>query len=124
MEKISEYDKAVNTVAKQLVSKAAEILSSKNDDYGWDNFVHAASIASFLTGQDIRPEDVAACLIGIKMARYRNLTITGAKPKNESVEDTVQDWINYVALMERERQRTCGKQKSAESESTVTTTGV
>lgn len=87
------------------MSNGLWLLETKGSDYGIDNFKEAAKIASILTGQDIRPMDVAACLVGIKCARYGNIISSGHKPNHESVQDTIQDLANYVHLMERERMR-------------------
>ena len=82
-----------------------EVLKNKRQDYGDSNFVSAAKIASIVCNKDIIPMDVAACLIGIKLARYGNLTGFNLQPLHESVNDTIIDLINYTVLMERERQK-------------------
>ena len=96
---MNEVDKSINPIAKKLVEKASSILQSKNDDYGWDNFIQAAKVATVVTGKDIDPVDVAACLIGIKCARFGNLHESSSEPINESIEDTMKDLLNYMVLL-------------------------
>ncbi len=79
------------------------LLETKGHDYGMDNFLRASVTATSLTRRHMTPSDVAACLLGIKLARYAELTTKGKKPENESLHDTVVDLINYILLMERER---------------------
>jgi hypothetical protein len=90
---------------EDILETCKEILCSKGKDYGDDNFIEAAKVASIISGNEIKPHVIAAALIGIKLARYGNLTSTGKEPQNESVRDTILDLINYVLLMDRERQR-------------------
>lgn len=81
----------------------AAVLKGKEADYGRDNFVVASETASMITGKLLGASDVAACLIGIKLARYTELTTGSKEPVNESLDDTIKDLINYILLMERER---------------------
>lgn len=94
-----------NAKMVSTLEDAAKLLAKKRADYTDQNFIEAAKIAKILTGIDVTPHLVAACLIGIKMSRYGNLTSKNKKPKNESLHDTVIDMTNYIVLMERERQR-------------------
>ncbi len=87
----------------KTLTECGEILGKKESDYGRDNFLRASITATSLTRRHMTPSDVAACLFGIKLARYAELTTKGKKPKNESLHDTVVDLINYILLMERER---------------------
>lgn len=91
--------------ATNLVASALAILETRGHDYGVNNFIDAAKVASVITGKAITGVEVAACIIGIKCARYGNLLNTPEGPKGEQIEDTVSDAINYFALMERERIR-------------------
>lgn len=105
-----------------IMQESLEILKVRGNDYGSDNFIQAAKIASIVTGKDLQAKDVAACLIGIKLARYGNLTGRGIVPKGEAIRDTVSDLINYCGLMERERQKhelLTRTEGSAEKESNV-----
>ena len=89
----------------EWMQETIELLDAKKHDYGLDNFIEAAQVGSILTGKQLTPVDVAACLIGIKCSRYGELTANDKEPKNEALRDTVMDLINYVGLIERERQR-------------------
>lgn len=105
---VKETERFITSVNKHMrdaLIKCSKLLDSKNNDYGVDNFIQAAVIASILTGQRVEAPDVAACLIGIKMSRYGVLVGAGKAPENESVDDTVLDLVNYILLMERERIR-------------------
>lgn len=109
--------KAANDKMEQGLRRCIEILRSKRADYGMDNFGNSAIIASIIRGKDFDRTDAAAILLGIKLTRYGELTASGKEPVNESLRDTVDDAINYVALMERERQRD-GKEAGNSKEDT------
>lgn len=94
-----------NNKMLETLQNCTKVLAGKRCDYGDDNFVKASKVASILTGKVILPKDVAACLIGIKMARYGNITGPGVETVNEPIQDTIEDWINYIVLMERERDK-------------------
>ena len=91
------------------------VLARKRHDYGDRSFIEAAENATILCGREIRPHEVAAMLVGIKMARYGFLVGAGREGLHESIADTVTDLINYIALMERERQKYEHSHKTAES---------
>ena len=94
--------------AQMLVNMAdcIKLLETKGSDYGTESFKEAASVASIITNSAISPHTVAACLIGIKLARYGSITgKKGIEVSHESAKDTIQDLTNYVNLMERERMR-------------------
>jgi len=95
--------------AEDIVLMASQLLQKKNEDYASNqrgkNFIEAAKVASVITQKTIHPKDVAACLIGIKLSRYGNLTTEENKiPNFEALEDTIHDAINYLGLMEELRQ--------------------
>jgi hypothetical protein len=90
---------------ESILDECKSILCSKGKDYGNDNFIQAARIASCIAGMKLKPHVIAAALIGIKIARYGNLTNQDGEPKHESVKDTIIDLMNYVLLMDRERKR-------------------
>lgn len=87
----------------ETLTKCAELLKTKGEDYGHMNMLEGGCIASIITGKNISASDVAACIIGIKLSRYGNLLMTGAQPNHEPVKDNIRDVINYFVLMERER---------------------
>lgn len=65
-----------------------------NDDNPYSNFEQAAETAAGFVGVDA----VFAALIGVKLARLRELTRTGKAPNNESLQDTRTDLAMYAAL--------------------------
>lgn len=109
-----EKAKVLNEEMLATLQSCAAILLEKASDYGDDNFADAAVIASILCRKKFTRADVAAMLLGIKLARYGRLTGKHLKPKNEPLHDTVVDAVNYVILMERERQKD-GIEQSAEN---------
>ena len=94
-----------NSVMLKTLQDCQGVLAKKRHDYGDHNFIDTAAIASVICGREILPHEVAAVLMGIKMARYGNLIFSGKAALHESVEDTIKDLVNYVVLMERERQK-------------------
>jgi hypothetical protein len=82
-----------------LLAEMAELHDKKNHDYAKDgdpfsNFSQAAQVAQGFTGKDA----VYATLIGVKLARLRELLSSGKTPNNESVADTRRDLAMYAAL--------------------------
>ena len=82
-----------------LLHEMQELHRVKNHDYAQDgnpfsNFEYAAHVAAGFTGTDA----VFAVLIGVKLARLRELTSAGKTPKNESIHDTRTDLAMYAAL--------------------------
>lgn len=81
-----------------LFNRCVELLRNKSNDYaeGGDaflNFKTAAQIAG------ISPEQTLLTLLGMKISRLTQLIGKGKSAKNESVEDTMLDVINYVVLL-------------------------
>jgi len=73
------------------------ILARKNHDYAhatdaFANFTFTAQVAG------VPVETVFLTLIGVKIARLRELVGAGKSPQNESVADTLDDLINYTDL--------------------------
>lgn len=82
-----------------LLTLMGEMHDKKNEDYAeagnpYSNFESAASVAEGFDGEDA----VFATLIGVKLARLRELLSTDKVPNNESVEDTFLDLAVYTAL--------------------------
>ena len=82
-----------------LLEEMRELHALKNNDYARDddplsNFKEAAQVAEGFTGVDA----VFASLIGVKLARLRELTRTGKAPNNESIADTRKDLAMYAVL--------------------------
>ncbi|MBP9762320.1 hypothetical protein KBD34_01755 [Patescibacteria group bacterium] len=83
---------------QQLLDRCVELLRNKANDYaeGGDaflNFKTAAQIAG------ISPEQTLLTLLGMKLSRLTQLIGKGKKARNESVEDTMLDVINYIVLL-------------------------
>lgn len=85
----------------EFLEKGKQIIESKGHDYTKDpkanqfeNFEKSGLIGSWFDD----PVDRAfAVLIGTKLARLATL-LNGKSPKNESIEDTFLDMMNYAAL--------------------------
>lgn len=107
----------------KLVCDCIKVLDNKKADYGIDNFIDAATFAKLYTGVDLTPMDVAAVLAGIKISRIRNLREQGKEPLHESITDSVQDFINYIAIETRERERYEQSKIQDEEDQTSSTPG-
>ena len=94
----------------EIFKKCTDLTMSKRYDYtstddNHENFKRSAEIASWFKNEQDKPYVV---LIGTKLARLASL-LDNKQPKNESIEDSFLDLINYCALwMER---RTIQNQK-------------
>lgn len=88
-----------NPAFASLLASMAELHDVKNHDYAQDgnpysNFCQAADVAQGFSGIDA----VFATMIGVKLARLRELTSAGKTPNNESIADTRKDLAMYAAL--------------------------
>jgi hypothetical protein len=88
-----------NPAFTKLLERMAALHESKNADYASEgdplsNFKEAAEVTRGFTGVDA----VFASLIGVKLARLRELTAAGKRPNHESIEDTRTDLAMYAAL--------------------------
>lgn len=86
---------------EEYFKKCQGLMQSKAHDYTrdvqtnrYENFERSALLASYF--HDDR-DKAFVVLIGTKMARLATL-LNGKSPKNESVEDSFVDLINYCAL--------------------------
>jgi len=97
-------DEGFNEIAKRIFERASRLLIPKGKDYGDEdrlrNFKNVAAAWSILTGKSMTPVEAALFLELLKLDRYMNLYAKRVAAKNESVEDTTVDGINYWALME------------------------
>ena len=62
-------------VREEVLRQAGDLISGdRHTDYGsaYDNHMRIARIWSVVLQQDITPEQVAACMIGVKLARLVN----------------------------------------------------
>lgn len=88
-----------NEAFHTLLAEIGRLHDSKNHDYATDadpysNFTEAAQTAAGFTGIDA----VYATMIGIKLARLRQLTSSGKTPNHESLSDTRRDLATYALL--------------------------
>ncbi len=88
-----------NPAFNDLLAEMAQLHDSKNADYAqsgnpFSNFEQAAQVAAGFTGEDA----VFATLIGVKLARLRELVSAGKTPNNESIDDTRKDLAMYATL--------------------------
>jgi hypothetical protein len=82
-----------------LLSEMRDLHARKNNDYARDddpysNFKFAALVAEGFTGTDA----VFATMIGIKLARLKELRGKGKTAQNESAQDSLMDLAMYAAL--------------------------
>jgi hypothetical protein len=88
-----------NPKFEMLLHEMREIHERKNSDYARDddpmsNFTFAAEVAKDFTGTDA----VFATMIGIKLARLKELRGKGKTAQNESAHDSLKDLAMYAAL--------------------------
>jgi len=86
----------------ELHNKIISVTSSKRHDYaGADvlsNFKGVSEAAKALGIDVTNPTGYALFMVLLKIARLANLINAGKTPKNESVEDSFLDGINYFKL--------------------------
>lgn len=86
----------------KLYQKQMDILTSKGADYATDdvlsNFKRISSAAKAINLDITSPHGYALFMVLMKIDRINNLTTSGKEPKNESVEDSFIDGINYFQL--------------------------
>ena len=96
-------------MAKMDLDRCLATLERKSHDYANDgdvlkNFKESSKIAS------ITPVQSILVLVGTKISRLTELVTTEKISKNESVEDTILDLINYLlllkAMIEEQREKT------------------
>lgn len=89
----------MNKTHEALLKEILALHERKAKDYAhsgdpYANFKAAARVAEGFTGVDA----VFATLIGVKLARIRELTAPGRVPNNESLDDSFVDLTNYCAI--------------------------
>lgn len=89
----------VNSINEKCVS----ILESKGHDYAGEdvllNFKQLHSILQILKIDMSKVEGVHMFYILIKLQRICNLLFNSKSPKNESIQDTILDFRNYLDLL-------------------------
>lgn len=88
---------AANPKFDALLYQMGELHAKKNADYAADsdsysNFKEAAAVA----GCSI--DTVFTVMIGIKLARLKELLTKGKQPNNESIQDSRMDLVMYAGL--------------------------
>jgi hypothetical protein len=89
----------------QSFKRRLEIFKCKSYDYAdqsecLGNFKRVAQILKLLKVDPTTSHGVAIIYIVLKMDRFSNLMFSGKQPKNESIQDTIDDLKNYVDLLE------------------------
>ena len=83
---------------KNLLEDVVTTLEKKNHDYGGSDNPYKNIEASRLVG--VQPERAILVRIMDKMSRISTLLNNDAKVKNESIKDTIQDAIGYLAILD------------------------
>ena len=84
--------------ANSILFQCVKVMSVKKNDYAennnrYSNFEESAKIAG------INPEQSIIVLMGVKLARLRQLTVNNKEVKNESIDDSILDLINYALIL-------------------------
>ena len=89
-------NKQFNDYFELLVSRMRSMLTKKGNDYAnkdrLDNFKNAGNVCG------IHPGVTCLNLMAVKINRAANLINSGAKPENESLQDTALDLACYSLL--------------------------
>jgi Domain of unknown function (DUF6378) len=88
------YPESMNSTREQVLRAAAKaVLSDRNKAYGEpeDNLGTTAELWSVFLGTPIRPDQVAACMALLKVARLR-------AEGGQQVQDTWVDLAGYAAI--------------------------
>lgn len=88
-----------NPIHTEILDKCKEMHDKKSHDYAQDsnvfsNFEYSAMVAEIFNDSVDR---TFATLLGVKLSRLAELR-NGKTPKNESIEDTIIDFVNYAAI--------------------------
>ena len=95
----------LENMTSTIFSKCIKLLLSKGHDYACtedelSNFKRIGQLIELEELDAIEPcESFCVLMIYLKMDRLCNLLKSNKKPKNETLEDTVVDLINYVILL-------------------------
>lgn len=90
-------------IVEELNSSNLEILNKKGNDYGSNqdvliNFKMVSGAAKSLKIDITTPEGYSLFMVLVKIARLTNLINSNKQVKNESIEDSFKDFINYAQL--------------------------
>ena len=83
-----------------MMEKAYTLLDNKAHDYATPNDLHSNfKYSDMVSSPFYNPYKSYAVLVGVKLARLSQVLQDQREVKNESIEDSFIDLINYVALM-------------------------
>ena len=85
------------THIEQFYAKGINIIKAKNQDYAGGNNPFKNFEASIFVG--VSPDRGMLIRIQDKLARISNLLDSEAAVKDESIEDTILDMANYIAIL-------------------------
>jgi len=87
----------------EIIKDYLALIESKGHDYAGEdvllNFKQLQSIIVTLGIDTTKVEGVHIFYILIKLQRVCNLLFNNKEPKNESIKDTIQDFRNYLDLL-------------------------
>jgi len=83
----------------ELTAELRKIIESKGDDYAGDDRLFNFKAVATMT--KIKPQTVCLTAIATKVARLSTLydPLRVQPPRNESVQDSIKDLINYTILL-------------------------
>lgn len=93
----TDFDRFIKD-SQGILDRCVQLMSAKSHDYAESkdaflNFKTAAQLAG------ISPEQTLLTLLGMKLSRLTQLVGKSKQPKNEALEDTMIDVINYTLLL-------------------------
>lgn len=93
------------TLVEESFKRRLALHQKKSHDYAsteevLGNFKRVAKILQILNVDPTRSTGTGMIYIILKIDRFCNLAFSGKVPKNESVQDTIDDLKNYVDLLE------------------------
>ena len=94
---------SVDFKAREFANSAIDLIAAKNHDYSspqlpFSNFTLSGYMTRFFADRGAQNETLGFVnLIGTKLARLTEL-LNNKQPKNESIDDTFKDLVNYVLL--------------------------
>lgn len=91
-------NKDFESFVDSILGQCKAVMSAKKNDYAennnrYSNFEESSKIAG------ISPEQSIIVLMGVKLARLRQLTVNNKEVKNESMDDSILDLINYALIL-------------------------
>ena len=84
-------------IYKELVDSRLILIQSKRNDYAGEDNVFS-NFEETARQMNVSVDTVFLFWISIKKQRLANLLVNCKSPKNESLEDTLEDLANYVDL--------------------------